>query len=239
MSRPSGDHCGFDSTPAGAFVSRRARPPSAGATHTRRSSRRPLFETKASQRPSGEKTGSSSSDSPSVIARGLPPLTERRYSLSHPVSCRTKASDLPSGDHETRRIDQPPPRSCGASCNTLATSLKRPVFTSKSASLKRPLKYSGDRSTYAIFVPSGDHAGLPSSAGADVSRLVVNPSALTTARSPFPRRPVSKTIHLPFGDQRGDRSAAVRGSPEPRAPSVNRTGSPPPAGPDQIAPPLA
>src|SRR5262245_32063150 len=86
-------------------------------------------------------------------------------------------------------------------------------------------------------VPSGDQTALASSAGLDVSRFVASPSRLTTARSPLPRRPVSNRTQRPLGDHWGALSAARRGSPVPRVPSVRRTGWPPAEGTLQIAPP--
>src|ERR1700722_11969232 len=88
-------------------------------------------------------------------------------------------------------------------------------------------------------LPLGDQrASFDTTPGA-VRKLVTLPSGLTTRREVPPRRPLSKRIQRPSGDQSGARSVAERGSPAPGGAFVNRLGAPPATETTQIPPWLA
>src|SRR5581483_422800 len=115
MTRPSGDQMGNDATP-GVLNCAKARgfEPSTGTIQMSRSSSSLRLDTTATDLPSGEKTGSISSQLPLVSCFGFPPAAGISQILSQPLSCSDNARVLPSGDHSARLSDQPPPRSCGA-----------------------------------------------------------------------------------------------------------------------------
>src|ERR1700677_4620807 len=88
-------------------------------------------------------------------------------------------------------------------------------------------------------LPLGDQrASFDTTPGA-VRKLVTLPSGLTTRRELPPRRPLSKRIQRPLGDQSGARSVEVRGSPDPGGAFVRRLGAPPAADTVQMPPWLA
>src|SRR6266850_1289348 len=129
----------------------------------------PAARSKASTRPSGEKTGdplpNGHSAEGDVTRRFSPVAIVSRKMLSTPGGepLSTSARSLPSGDHETFPYQMP-------AGNHLADNSPSLRSGPPSAGMTKIPAPSVDRRRKAICRPSGDHVGLYSSASPSVRR---------------------------------------------------------------------
>ena len=199
MRRPSGAHTGSVPPPAEIWV----RPPGPGNGRTNTSAAPDSIEVYATQRPSGENLGMSSSKG--VASNGFDVVSPliARYQMSRPVRAESVrySSHFPSGDRTASERCSLPVCRCSTSASALRSNGCHQISSRRLLSNKR---------RKITRRPSGLHSGR--SDCTSVVRRIIVPDAMSmmAMAEPTSARSVDETaIRVPSGENRGNMMLAV------------------------------